>query len=358
MDDENTAQKRKKEIKTIEFNFEKIPDFDYSAEYYRNADLRVIFWKKSLCLIKSDPVLGVGAGNWKINVSSCKNPPNPEHTQKNYSYSQPHNEWLCIISELGIVGFILSLFVYIVPLIIIIFRILTAKAKPHISVIIYTSFVIGFYVYAFFDFPFRRIEHNVLLFSVMAFLLYKVPFKSFNFSLHRRIPRKMFSAVLILLLVFSLLISGARMEGEYFTVKMFKNERKNDDNVIYFSQKADNVFYKVTPYVLPLSWFRGVALYRKGDVSSAHDCFVQALESTPYEVRVLNDYAASLCLLKRTNEAKAVFLHITDLDPFFDDAKYNLARLYYFYDQKDSALLYINKCRNCQKKEEILKEMK
>jgi hypothetical protein len=82
-----------------------VAPFDFSEEYYENANLRIIFWKKSLCLINSNPIMGVGAGNWKINVPSCKNPVNPEHTVKNYTYSQPHNEWIGIISELGIVGY-------------------------------------------------------------------------------------------------------------------------------------------------------------------------------------------------------------------------------------------------------------
>lgn len=338
-------------------NRDKMPAFDLSADYYQNANLRVIFWKKSLFLIQSNPVLGVGAGNWRIAVPSCKNPPNPEHTLKNYTYSQPHNEWLCIFSELGIIGFILSLFIFIIPLIIIFTRLASPTIKPPIQVLFYASFIIGFYIFSFFDFPLRRVEHNVLFFSIMAFLLNKLPLKATEFNLFKKIPQKDFSSWMILLLIFSFVFSVARTIGENNTFKVFKNERKNDTNVIYYCQNAENIFYRITPNTFPIAWFEGVAFDRLGDYTSANECFIRAIKSTPYEVRVLNDYATSLFQLNKAKEAKSVFLKCIDLDPYFDDAKFNLAAIYFFEKQIDSARFYTNKCRDTKKKEDYLKEL-
>jgi len=364
--------------RTAQADLTHVAAFDFSEAYYENANLRVIFWKKSLFLIKSHPFAGVGSGNWKINVPSSKEPVNPEHTAMNYTYSQPHNEWIGIISELGIVGFILSLFIFFVPVAFVFYRIGFTLPKPHVSVVFYGSFIFGFYLFSSFDFPFHRVEHVVIFFSVYAFLLNKVSLKQGRFRILNRIPQlrdditgknsprrhkgakriSMVSALFILLLLFSVFIGAVRISGEYYTLKMFSNERRNDDNVIHYCRKAENVFYRITPNTLPVAWFEGVAYYSKGDVGSAILCFKRALKSTPFEVRVLNDYAAALFNSQRPDDAKAILLKTIDIDPWFDDARFNLAAIYYFAGQKDSALFYITRCRESQKKEEFLKELR
>ena len=358
---ENASAQMLLKKKNAKANLTQIAPFDFSEEYYENANLRIIFWKKSLCLIKSNPILGVGSGNWRINIPSCKEPVNPEHTLKNFTYSQPHNEWIGIISELGIVGFILSLFLYFIPIAIIFYRLIFTVRKPHISVLFYASFIFGFYLYSSFDFPLKRVEHNVIFFAVFAFLLQKIQLKPVKCRiLHsaRSFPPSLFSLFLILMLMLSVFIASVRIRSEYFTLKMFRNEKQNDDNEIHYCQKAENIFYRITPNALPVAWFEGVAYYRKGDVNSALTCFKRALKSTPFEVRVLNDYAASLFQLHEIKDAKGVLLHAIDIDPYFDDAKFNLGAIYYFAGQKDSAFYYITRCSESQKREDFLQELK
>ncbi|MCX6268911.1 MAG: O-antigen ligase family protein [Bacteroidetes bacterium] len=332
-------------------------EFDFAEAYYENANLRIIFWKKSFGLIRENPFFGVGAGNWRLNIPSVKEPANPEHTIKNYTYSQPHNEWISIITELGIVGFILAVFIFLVPVIMALRKIVAMQPVIHISAVFYSSFILGFYLFAVFDFPFRRIEHVVLLFSVMAFLLYRIPLKNLNFRPLSGFSKVFFSSLFVLLLLFTMIIAAARIKGEYFTVKMFRNEGKNADQVIHFCHKAENYFYRITPNTLPLAWFEGVAYFHKGNPDSASHCFQRALKSTPYEVRVLNDYAASLFSLKKSDEAKAVLMKTLEIDPFFDDARFNLGAIYYFNGQRDSALLCIRQCRASQKKDDFLNEL-
>jgi tetratricopeptide (TPR) repeat protein len=73
---------------------------------------------------------------------------------------------------------------------------------------------------------------------------------------------------------------------------------------------------------------------------------------------VLNDYAAALFNSKKPDDAKAILLQTIDIDPYFDDARFNLAAVYYFAGQRDSALFYIERCRDSQKKEDFLKELR
>jgi Flp pilus assembly protein TadD len=84
-------------------------------------------------------------------------------------------------------------------------------------------------------------------------------------------------------------------------------------------------------------------------------CFNKALKYSPYEVRLLNDYGITLYGLHRIPEAKSVLLRTLYYDPWFDEARYNLAAIYYFTGRTDSAVWHIRRCRESQKKEELLR---
>jgi O-antigen ligase len=347
-------------IKRLQADLEdhtKMAAFDFSEDYYSNANLRVIFWQKSLGLIAERPFTGVGAGNWRLAVASIKDPPNPEHTLRNYTYSEPHNEWLRIISELGITGFLLALFVFFLPPVLVFYRIVFSFPKPPPETLFYAAFITGFCIFASFDFPLRRVEHNILLWSVFAFMLNKVPLNPLRNGFFH-IPVRWFSVIFLSLFVFSVLVAAFRFRGEYYTIFMFRNERKNDSRVIMYCRAAENPFYRITPNTLPISWFEGVAHYRLGENEVARNCFERALKMTPYEVRVLNDYSAVLFKLGQPQEAINTLKETLSVDPFFDDARFNLGAIYYFTGQNDSARKQIMRCRESQKKLDFLKEMK
>ena len=335
----------------------KIAAFDFSEDYYSNANLRVIFWQKSLGLIATRPLSGVGAGNWRLAIPSIKDPPNPEHTIGNFTYSEPHNEWVRIISELGITGFVLAIFVFFLPPVFVFYRILFSRPKPPPETLYYAAFITGFYLFAAFDFPLRRVEHNIVLWSVFAFMLNKVPLFPLRYGFFHKLPVRWLTDIFLCLCMFSVLVAAARFRGEYYTVLMFRNERKNDAQVIVYCHKAENPFYHITPNTLPISWFEGVAHYRLGENKVAEKCFLRALKKTPYEVRVLNDYSAVLFNLGKPQEAITTLKETLVIDPFFDYARFNLGAIYFLTGQRDSAREQIMRCRESQKKRDFLEEI-
>jgi O-antigen ligase len=349
----------------------KMGPFDFSEEYYSNANWRVIFWQKSMGLIKERPLTGVGAGNWRLTVASMASPPNPEHTLRNFTYSEPHNEWIRILSELGITGLLLALLLFFLPPLFLIYRILSGRDKPPVETLIYASFILGFYLFAAFDFPLRRVEHNILLWSIFAFMLNKCPLPEPSATFHlssficlsairssviRHLPSAIRFSVICLSLL-TLILAAVRLRSEHYTLLMFRNEKKNDSAVIDYSRRAENQLYHVTPNTLPVAWFEGVALYRRGEDSLAGACFQRALRYTPYEVRVMNDYAATLFRLGRNEDAIRSLKTALLIDPHFDDARFNLGALYYLTGNVDSARAEIERCRESERKRDFVKEM-
>ncbi len=331
--------------------------YDFSKAYYSNANWRVIFWKKSAGLIKAHPIIGAGSGNWRLAIPAVINPLNPEHTIGNFTYSEPHNEWVRILSELGIIGFILAILVFFLPPASVYYRLLFSQQKVPPETIIYAAFITGFYLYAVFDFPLRRVEHNIVLWSIIAFLLNKVPLEPIRHVMFPKLSLKWGTLIFISLALLTALLALARLKGEYYTLQIFRNERKNDSLVIQYCRKAEGILYRVTPNTLPVSWFEGVAHARLGDNDAARICFLRALTVTPYEVRVLNDYGATLFRLGKPNEASESLKKALIIDPFFDDARFNLAAIYFMSGQRKNAWEQIMHCRESQKKRDVLGEM-
>jgi putative inorganic carbon (hco3(-)) transporter len=78
-------------------------------EFDRSASLRLDSWKWSLKLIKSNPLLGVGSGNWKVAILEHENKENPGFI---YLY-KAHNDFLENTAEKGIPGGLLFLAIFV-----------------------------------------------------------------------------------------------------------------------------------------------------------------------------------------------------------------------------------------------------
>ena len=135
-------------------------------------------WKNSALLFKKDPLLGVGIGNWKINVLEYEN------KQKNHStyLIRNHNDFIQIVTETGIFGGLLfiSLFVLIGLNFIIAFFKKETKGDSVKYLFIPAFGIASYSIDAFFNFPSERPEIQ----SIFALLLAAgIAYSPLNFNL-------------------------------------------------------------------------------------------------------------------------------------------------------------------------------
>jgi len=146
---------------------------DPLALFNDTVEERLLLWQKSLDMFKDNPLLGVGAGNWRIHF--------PNYTFSGFMLDthlglrtpqRPHNDFIWILTELGLLG----LLTYLTFFIILFWWSLKKLTKQIIGnenrkdVILIAS-VLGYLAISFFTFPKERIEH-VILFNIMVGLLY------------------------------------------------------------------------------------------------------------------------------------------------------------------------------------------
>lgn len=116
---------------------------------------RLKFWKMTTELIKENPVLGVGLGNWKIVILEKENP-----MKSGFKYMfKVHNDFLEVSSETGIIGGL----TYISIFLIIVFALLKSLYNKATRGIMEYNFLAAFGIIAysfdaFFNFPNDRPE--------------------------------------------------------------------------------------------------------------------------------------------------------------------------------------------------------
>jgi len=133
---------------------------------------RIEIWDATLELAEDHKLIGVGAGNWKINIY----PYYSEHLPSVFRHwRNPHNDYLSILSEKGYFGLILYLLIFLILiyyLIVLIFK--SEQKKKSISMILWLFGIVGYVIISFFSFPNDRPNHWIFLSLIVAIIIFKI----------------------------------------------------------------------------------------------------------------------------------------------------------------------------------------
>jgi tetratricopeptide (TPR) repeat protein len=305
-------------------------------------------------MIKEHPLVGVGPGNWQILF--------PKYGLGNFdlaeiqngmtTFQRPHNDFLWIFSETGIPGLICYLLLFIVSFKFG-FRLLKSVSDNN-SQALYKHLLSGLAAYltvSFFDFPIERIEHQILLFTMLAiissdYILKNNPKKDLP---TKTIQVRSLIAFIIPVMLFSLVITCSRLIGEYHTRKLISAHHHNNwKTMISESDKAMNMFYQLDPTSAPISWYKGVALFATENIKTANSSFENAYYTHPYNLHVLNNLASSYEKLGDHEKAEQYYKEALSIFPAFDEARLNLSAVYYNKGLFEKAFIIIDQCdTNC-----------
>lgn len=272
---------------------------EYFALLFRSNTFteRLLLWQNTTAMIQDHWLLGVGAGNWQIYF------PNyglGQFMQTNYlisdgytTFQRPHNDFLWVFAESGLIGF-LSYLLFFVYLIIGSVRMFMQKQNRERWLWLGAFFALIIYmVNAGFDFPLERNEHQFLLMLLAAFIASRATLPKFFPIWSKSIPTKMIWVGVMVCCVFHLYVGYARLKGETHAKKMMvAHKQGNWTTMIAHANKAMNSWYSIDNFSIPIHWYIGVAKFAKGDLPAAKIHFEQAYQLNPYQIHVLNNYAA------------------------------------------------------------------
>ncbi|MGV3695776.1 O-antigen ligase family protein [Flavobacterium sp.] len=311
----------------------------------KTLDSRMLFWKNSIHVWQESPLFGVGLGNWQILFPKFGLNNFTEYAIVNgeSTLQRPHNDFIWILCETGIFGLLayLAIFGFVLyQLCLLIKNSETAKEKWKFLFIF--SAIVGYLVISFFDFPYERIEHQVI---IMLFFAIATAACSKRVSS----PDKSFGSLVITLLVpigYSLLVSFYRLDGEQHAAKMYlAKANANWTETIYESKKANNYFYPLDNTSMPLTWYEGIGHFNENRPEESQECFEKAYRLTPYNIQVITNLASTYQVNGKSEEAVALYKEALGISKNFDEAKLNLAALYFNRKEYAKAYLTINEVK-------------
>jgi O-antigen ligase len=325
---------------------------DNVAKYFSrllNTDTfreRLLFWKNSLEMFRDHP-LGVGLGNWQIHFPKYGLQKFNSFPIENglYTLQRPHNDFLWSLCETGILGFVAFAGIFGILIYQSARLIKTATDERERRKFIYLfSGIIGFVAIAFFDFPMERIEHQVVLVMLFALVIHHYGTKTAdNFTLS--IKKKIVGYFVVLGICFSFTVAYKRLAAEKDVFKMYAiRKNSNVDEIVSLVDHAQGAFYKIDSKTTPLEWFKGVAIFSREQYADAEIAFEKAYALTPYDIHVINNLASCYEINGKRNEALAMYNKALQISPRFEEARLNLAAVYFNSKAYDKAFNTIDYC--------------
>lgn len=325
------------------------------TEKVLNADSlreRILLWENTLLMIKEHIWLGAGAGNWQILF--------PKYglgnfMQTNYlisdgytTFQRPHNDFLWVWSEAGIMGILGFLVFLLFPNIKGIFT--YAKNQQQKALLLPVACITGYLFVAFMDFPLERNEHQFILAILIAWLLYLTPYQSML-----RINRKPLMMIIACLVLFSLFVAWKRYPNETHAKKMIEAHRQgNWDKLLMEGKKIEPAWYAVDNFSIPVSWYEGVALFSEGNTPDAAIKFEKAYQINPWQVHVLNNMASIHELQGNHIESLKYYDALLAISPAQPDALLNKSAVLYNIGRNEDAFRCIYRFKYDDHNEQFL----
>ncbi len=300
---------------------------------------RFYFWQTSVEMFKENPVFGVGGNNWKIHF------PKYGLEEMNYSVAngvtqlqRPHNDYLWVLAEFGIVGFVLYL-AFFISMLLYLFKLLKHgdKAKhPYYLVLLFG--IISYMSFAFGDFPMERIGHQVLLFLLFALVLkdyyeLKITKEEKTKALH---PATL--ALVIVPVLFSFIVGSNRLQGEKnVTAVMDANKKRDAVKIVTASDKTINPYYNMDYTGIPLYYYRGKGYLFQANtrngvnqalLAKAKEDLLTAIELNPNNIIVLNQLANFYKLNNQIDKSLEIYDQALQISPHYTQGLLDVAEIH------------------------------
>ncbi|MGH1335478.1 MAG: O-antigen ligase family protein [Aureispira sp.] len=322
---------------------------DTKNEHTETIQERFSLWNNTLEMIQDAPVLGVGLGNWKIHFPKYSMA-GLRSEQGAIFFQRPHNDYLWIASEMGVLGLIAYLGVLLSSLFFA-FRILkkTAQEEPstYAITLAMTSGLVAFLIFSFFDFPKERPVHLLWSGFIIAFIS-----KTYVSLFANKVEQEQKTSILENIVYIFPIIALAgiffvtqRWQSEY-QLKRVLEARKQQQyiSVLAGLKQINTSVYELDPSATPIDCYKGEALYLQNRFPEALAAYQAANKVHPYHIHTLNNLATTHFGLQDIPIAKKYFEQVLHFAPHFPGANMNLAAIAYNQKEIEQALAYIGTC--------------
>ncbi len=279
----------------------------------KTMNWRLYLWKNTLRMALDNP-LGVGAGNWKLIIPQYRSeeysdfPPNKRPFKEMWFY-RPHNEYIGILAELGILGFVICVALFVYTLLQLNDRILVAG-------------LLGYMTIAFFSFPTERVFPTMILLIFMGLALSNHEAVRVTCAKENFYP---LSIAFTLLMAFCIYDFGVRYQSErrLLGIRYLRNVTHNWSEITK-KTRIYSILSTLHPNTVPIDFWRGEANTINGRWAEALKNYEKAISQNPHDVKTLLNLSSCYTTYKQYAKAEAACLHALEICTTYQKALNNL----------------------------------
>lgn len=299
---------------------------------------RLMLWGKTLELIAQHPLLGVGAGNWKVVLPSRGLSGLLSEGMESVEL-RPYNDWLGALAETGIPGGLCWLGIMAAALFTG-FRSFRSQGHPALGfpVLLFTAALAGFAAICALGFPRERAEHMAWYAASLAALFSLAGGGREAPSPHSNVratwpppdPRAagILAAICLILAGAAAWFSIGRLRSEIQIHRALEAQHAQDwPGLLAALDQVNPALANLNPASSPLAWHEGIAWYRIGDRAMAEAAFRRALRHHPWHIHALHHLAVCRAAAGDTAGAIGLLRRVMTISPAFQASAQGLARL-------------------------------
>ena len=294
---------------------------------------RLKLWRKTIRMAADHPLSGVGPGQWRIILPAYGFIQKIENTPtgvREIWFQRPHNDFLWVLAENGVPGFLC----YTVFFAVLLFyglkvAVYSKDVEMKLFAIAMVFGLIGYTIIAALSFPKERIFHSVLFALTAASVIsaYHRTFPSGIKSVDRNIifiVGMFFLIPVAFCLVFGYLrlISDVHVKNAISTL-----HQHNWQKVVAEIDHVNPLVYNLDPSSMPVRWYRGMAYFELGKLAVARKDFKTAERANPYHIHVLNNLGVCSALEGEFVLAHQYYNRLLSIAPDFRPGISNLKHL-------------------------------
>ena len=305
-----------------------------------NINERLKIWSKTGEVIKANWLTGVGAGNWKIDVSKYGTE-GLSWAEGKYVPDSPHNDYLLVMAESGIPGALMYLGMWLMIGVIAFKTIIKSQTEERrILNIVMVAGLGGFAVDSMFSFPSERIEHSLYVY-LMAGIILGTFISNFNEASQKFRLKNWQFTIFSAIAAFNLFLSIKKYNFEKHLVlsKLYEDQGAKQQNANAYQlsidegNKGKNAFVSVSPNGFPIEAFIGLSYKGLKKYPEALKEMNTAINYHPYNKALLINKGTVYTVMNKYDTAIQYYNQALKLTPKFDVIYFNLA-MNYFHLQK------------------------
>ena len=298
-------------------------------------DSRASLYIKTLKMIKDNPLLGVGPGNWRKEFPKY----GLENTigQKGVLFAQrPHSDFLWFFAEGGFFAGLLYIGLFIMLLKECIYLLYSNTGKQQVFFLVLFATISGYFIISILDFPCERPSHNLLLGLLGGVIISKrLESGSEKVNFH-----PLSYLLCLILFLFNIMTIAIKYNGDKYITKALTNKSQNnwDKMLNNLDQAYNELFYDIDNTSTPIMWYYGIAYFNKGNSELAFNSFEKAYLVNPYHLHVINNLAACYGFKGDYKKAIELYQQCNEISPRFEEGALNLSALYSYEGENEKAL--------------------